>query len=138
MSDNRTTELLPCPFCGGEAKLSHYETFDNDEWAVECMGVCEIQPATCLFFTKEQAIEAWNTRTPEQAIAATLGSGTCRNVHKEWEKSSFAGACTSFCCSECGAHYVDCECYYAGLADADEEQIRTNYCPNCGAKVIGG
>lgn len=45
--------------------------------------------------------------------AATLGSGTCRNVHKEWEKSSFAGACTSFCCSECGAHYVDGECYYA-------------------------
>lgn len=61
---------------------------------------------------------------------------TCRNVHKEWSKTSFAGAETSFCCSECGAHYVDCESYYAGLADADEEQIRTNYCPNCGCKVV--
>ena len=75
--------------------------------------------------------------TPEQAIAATLGSRTCENVAREWEKTSFAHACTSFCCSECGAHYVDAECYYAGLADKDEEQIRTSFCPNCGSKVVG-
>lgn len=61
--------------------------------------------------------------------------GMCRNVNKEWEKTSFAHAGTSFCCSECGAHYVDAESYYAGLAGKDEEQIRTNYCPNCGRKV---
>ena len=72
-----------------------------------------------------------------QAIAATLGSGTCENVAREWEKTSFAHACTSFCCSECGAHYIDAECYYAGLADKDEEQIRTNFCPCCGRKVVG-
>ena len=56
--------------------------------------------------------------------------GMCRNVNKEWSKTSFAHAGTSFCCSECGAHYVDAESYYAGLAGKDEEQIRTNYCPN--------
>lgn len=61
---------------------------------------------------------------------------TCRNVHEEWEKTSFAGAETSFCCSECGAHYVDAESYYAGLADANDISIQTNYCPNCGARVI--
>ena len=70
-------------------------------------------------------------------LEAARAERTCRNVHKEWEESMLSGACTEFCCSECGAHYVDGECYYAGLADADEELIRTNFCPNCGARVVG-
>jgi len=145
MTDNRTTELLPCPFCGKQPEIGHYETFDNDEWYIGCD--CECGPCTKIHLTYEQAIAAWNARVGSHCAfaqptdltdgCALLTERTCKNVCKEWEKTSFAHAATSFCCSECGAHYVDCECYYAGLADADEEQIRTNYCPNCGSRVIG-
>ena len=66
-----------------------------------------------------------------------MNEHTCKNVYKEWEKIKGAGAKTTFCCSKCGAHYVDCECYFAALADANGRYIRTNYCPNCGAEVVG-
>ena len=113
------TELLPCPICGHDAELV-------EGWYVYCPNRSCWVDGTALEDTDAEAVEAWNNSVER----------TCRNVNKEWEKTSFAHAGTSFCCSECGAHYVDCECYYAGLADADEQSIRTNYCPNCGAKVI--
>lgn len=115
--------LLPCPFCGSPAELLHTKTWD---YFVRCTN------KSCAARTRQYhennvgAVDAWNTRAER----------TCRNVNKEWEKTNFEHAGTSFCCSECGAHYVDCESYYAALADANEEDIRTNYCPNCGAKVV--
>lgn len=66
--------------------------------------------------------------TPEQAIDATLGRGTCRDA----EDSG-----TDFCCSACGARlYIDTGDTYTMIA-ADEHTIieRPNYCPNCGRKV---
>ena len=55
--------------------------------------------------------------TPEQAIAATLGPGTCHN--------EAAPNCRDywFCCSEC--EFV-----------AHTNKTAINYCPNCGAKVV--
>lgn len=64
MSTIQLTNLKPCPFCGGEAKLEHYE---NDGYlpmcSVDgCFGMIEIW-----FETPEEAIEAWNRRyTDEQ------------------------------------------------------------------------
>jgi hypothetical protein len=60
MSDKR--ELLPCPFCGGKAKVSSFPGAHN-VW-------CENQPVSCgnrAMFT----IEQWNTRaaTPEDVRA---------------------------------------------------------------------
>lgn len=118
-NDHKT--LKTCPFCGGEARVSEKSTL-SVYW-IYCM---ECGAASMFMKTEAEAIAAWNARVER----------TCTNVCKEWAKTSFAGAETSFCCSECGAHYVDCESYYAGLADADEKQIRTNFCPNCGARVI--
>ena len=54
--------------------------------------------------------------TPEQAIDATLGRGTCENT----EQLPLAW---SFTCSECGVHSIT-------------EGERFNYCPNCGRKVV--
>ena len=69
----------------------------------------------------------WHIITPEQAIAATLGAGTCRNVSDPPE---------GFLCSECGwgdfaepSHLLTGSCY-AGLAKGPR------YCPNCGRKVV--
>ena len=54
------TELKPCPFCGGEAKinlfLGNYCVACNN-----CMGA--ILPAKGM--TEEEAVTAWNTRVGE-------------------------------------------------------------------------
>lgn len=57
--------------------------------------------------------------TPEQAIAATLGAGTCRNIDGDYD--------SYFECSECGCHVV-CNFYGSGY---DEPR----FCPFCGRKV---
>lgn len=58
--------------------------------------------------------------TPEQAIAATLGRGTCRLEETEWVSIN----CPMYRCSECDGMFED------GRGDY-------RYCPNCGAKVVG-
>lgn len=62
--------------------------------------------------------------TPEQAIAATLGAGTCHNVSYRLDESRFH-------CSECerGGWWED-------VADGRDKVPR--YCPNCGRKVVHG
>ena len=63
-------------------------------------------------------VEFHNTLTPEQAIAATLGSGTCEFMpfaDEDWsEPNAVRGVC-----SECSALMYG----------------KDNYCPNCGARV---
>lgn len=59
--------------------------------------------------------------TPTQAITATLGSGTCRNVHEPPKDTTFWPA-PHFKCSECGATHVSMEYVF--------------FCPNCGRKVM--
>ena len=68
--------------------------------------------------------------TPEQAIAATVGSGTCKNV---------CASVSEFTCSECG---FNCDLTsWISLFDGDSGRHRhhhhgtPNYCPNCGRKV---
>ena len=56
--------------------------------------------------------------TPAQAIAATLGAGTCR-----YEIAFFGDGKVWFACSECG-----------GMASADYDPPK--YCPHCGRKVV--
>ena len=71
MTDNSAT-LLPCPFCGGEAKMCHVTQIwePKDSYWVKC-GDCHTSGKH--HRTETEAITAWNTRAPEQAIAATLG-----------------------------------------------------------------
>lgn len=57
--------------------------------------------------------------TPEQAIEATLGSGTCRMVPTRDKPRSKVPTLT---CSECGWW-------------TDKFADRINYCPNCGRAV---
>lgn len=51
------TELKPCPFCGGEAKLMGLERFK--EYRVYCHD-CGVR--TDDFYPKHRAVEAWNRR----------------------------------------------------------------------------
>lgn len=60
--------------------------------------------------------------TPEQAIEATLGRGTCENIGYYIDSTRF----------ECSA------CWYNGWTKyaKDGKDRVPNYCPNCGARVV--
>ena len=65
--------------------------------------------------------------TPEQAVAATLGQGTCRDSNKRFD---------AWQCSECGAtlllmfdDYDEPTYSVDGVADVPR------FCPNCGRRV---
>lgn len=59
--------------------------------------------------------------TARQAIDATLGRGTCRNVHEPPRNTAF-WPIPHFKCSECGATHISMDYVY--------------YCPSCGAEVV--
>lgn len=97
-TDNRTTELLPCPHCGKvdtlelstRRELEDCPNFDDCEAETCGRGFCDMYDnwdcIVCSVYKNgcgasggygecpAKAIEKWNTRTPEQAIAATLGN----------------------------------------------------------------
>ena len=68
------------------------------------------------------------TITPEQAIEATLGRGTCRNVSPKLGNDEFT-------CEECLARV-----YGSGgrWFDVNWKYHKFNYCPNCGRRVVAG
>lgn len=79
--------------------------------------------------------------TPAQAIDATLGRGTCKidsfadvrfaeedNPEHDYEYATLAE------CSKCGAVLLMPPPYI--WYDEDSLYAATNYCPNCGAKVV--
>lgn len=54
-------KLLPCPFCGGEAKTY----FLNGLWIAECnSNKCIGAKISCGYRKEEDATKAWNTRKP--------------------------------------------------------------------------
>ena len=104
-------ELKPCPFCGGEAKVIKDGTLTDQ--SVIYSALCTCCRTQCYWFeTKEETIEAWNTRAER----------TCNMVPNG--EHDYAAV---LACSVCG----NAESVYAISADD------FNYCPNCGAKVVG-
>lgn len=65
----KTSELLPCPFCGGDnVGIWHFQLFAHS-FEVRCYD--------CHFgleqrSTREEAISAWNTRKPIERIVERL------------------------------------------------------------------
>lgn len=53
-------KLLPCPFCGGEAKLRDSRIFEKvPNWVAFCPVGHAMTPS---YGEKDKAIKAWNTR----------------------------------------------------------------------------
>ena len=107
--------LEPCPFCGGEASK---RLFYKGKYRVHC-NVCDAHSGD-VCDTEAEAIAAWNSRAER----------TCENIDKYPDYR--------FKCSEC-----NCVLYYEDLDGepwvfVDGVASVPNYCPNCGAKVIGG
>lgn len=60
------TDLLPCPFCGGEAARVDIEDGENAGGSCVCCKKCNAS-GNLEFEFKENFITAWNTRTPTPA-----------------------------------------------------------------------
>lgn len=63
-------KLLPCPFCGGEAKICHVHIASGWHWEVICQecGCC-----TDGYGKDWRAIAAWNRRVQPDNAPLTLG-----------------------------------------------------------------
>ena len=77
-SDKR---LLSCPFCGGEGEVHEYNSF---WYKVGCNNQkCFLYITAQVFNSKEEAIEAWNTRKPMQNIVERI-EAECKEITK-WD-----------------------------------------------------
>ena len=116
------SELLPCPFCGGEAKVcrgiygSWFVRCANDYKNMANHG-CYVSPTTTAKDTEAEAIAAWNTRAVE----------TCRNISPKLGNNEFT-------CEECCARVYGAKGQWF---DANWNYHDFKYCPNCGARVVG-
>ena len=64
-------KLLPCPFCGGEAKFEINREMGGTQYQVLCTK-CPTTVGRYWFWKKEDAINSWNTRKPMQDIVERL------------------------------------------------------------------
>lgn len=119
------SELLPCPFCGGEA-----QTLRNGSWwCVACRTpfCCDVGK----FDTEAEAIAAWNTRTGGYCAyaqptdltdgCALFKERTCKQEERGWGTEGDHARVWLTCGHDCMVPTV---------------QDLPNYCPHCGAKVV--
>ena len=106
-------ELKPCPFCGGEAELYSVGT-GSPHYEHYHQVICQsCLTATGAYWSGEQsAIDAWNTRA--ERTCKEFGSVIVWQSCNVWSHELSCG------------HEVD-----------TLESEPPNYCPNCGAKVVG-
>ena len=70
--DNR--QVLPCPFCGGEAVI--IENYTGNEGYVECPH-CHIGTQVYEYRELQEAIEAWNKRVSCDTCAMYFPNDGC-------------------------------------------------------------
>lgn len=63
-------ELLPCPFCGGEAERIDFGPGSGDNEGGSCIACTKCQASGPVEFGyKENFVSNWNTRPTAQAVA---------------------------------------------------------------------
>ena len=77
------SELKCCPFCSGEPQIETYDCkYSVKEYWIYC---CSCDCASSRYYSKETAIEKWNTRKPMDNI-----------VEKLEEETDFLKDCTKY------------------------------------------
>ena len=127
------SELLPCPFCGGEAYVHEhyscpgydrngkYPNYEPIGYAVGCMTLdCrgKRENTGFMYNTEAEAIEAWNTRADER--------GECEYVIEDNMNESEGTGDVWFRCTNCDTRYD---------YQADDWLLKMPHCPKCGATV---
>jgi len=108
--DESKSALRPCPFCGGEAVVHAYshDPDISDLYYVFCKKcVCRLEVSTNRnpFYTKMEAIEAWNRRAERKK--------------GKWIVHDYTLGRERYECTECKGR---CDLEY-------------NFCPHCGAQM---
>lgn len=97
-------DLLKCPFCGGEAEVvkAHSNTTEFPYVVVCKNDLCNASVGR-FSASREKAIEAWNTRKPEEAVVAELEKQAKQyrrrsEEHKEYDAYNelFSGKALSY------------------------------------------
>ena len=84
---NRMSELKPCPFCGGEARIEKDESGHNS--VVICFG-CFINDEYNMWYqTKQEAIKAWNHRPAKPVSKEDLAEYCHDEQWSGWMKYLF-------------------------------------------------
>lgn len=83
-----TDRLKPCPFCGGKAEVQQIPEATFDKFVVTCKSrkCCAFYIGYCdegLYYTKTEAIKAWNTRRPMDRIVEQLAESS-KNFCREY------------------------------------------------------
>lgn len=127
------SELLPCPFCGGEANTLHkphvidmrYSVGCNDD---ECRGFIGL---SWLYKTEAEAVAAWNTRADTEygAVPAT---------EENMAKYGWVRERTCECIAEYAKSPIDGKTIVLHRCSGCHELMRPHmsYCPSCGGKVV--
>ena len=137
------TELLPCPFCGGEAVITdcvyHLKcedggVYDKKGWTVGCRTVGCRGWFNRSINTEAEAVKAWNTRAGAHCAfaqptdltdgCALLAERTCHIVAYE----------NPICMDD--RYFVELSCGHCFEWDEIVDGDKPNFCPQCGAKVI--
>ena len=67
--DMDKNKMMPCPFCGGEAEISH-KTVCMTEYSFvqckECKAAIGRIPVSAAYCSDQRAIETWNTRVSDR------------------------------------------------------------------------
>ena len=124
----KTPELLPCPFCGGEAKVytesCAYANGGRDYFYPSCKsegcpGVMvpddEFRFNTIMAETEKEAISIWNTRVYPKEAQEAIEKQKPKKPDGGIDKYGFVIGC----CKSCDA-VIDGDC---------------QYCPHCGQKL---
>lgn len=152
MTDNRTIELLPCPFCGGEA--DEYEgDYGNGIYCMMCGAMVgeliHLEYMTTRRVSIDEAIAAWNARAEQ--TCEFVECGICKFYHADIQLCEYGiPPCSKFERNELNAR-AERTCEFKPFrSDTNEEGERQGicsvcsaymheqfcFCPNCGAKVV--
>ena len=149
MPTKSSTSLMPCPFCGEIVTLEYYDAVPKackDGECIECgccdycdefwaiTHVCEPRISfDVITDTSDEAIESWNNAIQEESDTIdawnTRAERTCRVIsticidNDDWHSPYYPP-------------YWEYEMECGGEFTWDEKEP-PNYCPSCGAKVVG-
>ena len=140
------SELLSCPFCGGEAEMLTAESMNGGYlFGIMCN---DCRSRGDVYDTEAEAIAAWNSRADEAWPITEITTDHIDLEHGRVKQRFIPErTCTmstdkskvgndeleSLVCSECG--HETFKQYTFGDEGEFIAYPAPNYCPNCGAKV---